>query len=117
MARLATGGDELEVLEDASRYDISGLRRRIAARRRVTRREEQEAFGDQHVVIQAGLDDTRWEMWGRLNGLDGAVVDRALAERADAMPSTLPDGTPLPVSPPGFGPRGDLARRSRPGEP
>ena len=42
--------------------------------------------------MQPNLDESRWNLWGELDGYSGAVVDKVLTEAADTIP-TLPDGT------------------------
>jgi hypothetical protein len=93
LARLATPEDEHTILDEAWRWDITGLRRHIAARRRLTSVEERAAFTTQHLVMQPNLDQTRWDLWGSLPGVAGAVIDRALQQRAESLP-TLPDMKP-----------------------
>jgi hypothetical protein len=90
LARLADGEDEQTLLDRAWQWDVAGLRRRVAARRRLTPADEQRMQREQHLVMQPNLDRSRWDIWGAVPGVAGAVIDRALQERADSLP-TLPD--------------------------
>lgn len=72
-------------------YDVAGIRR-LAARHRInTVIEERDAFDGRFLVIQPNLDQSSWRTWGRLGGVDGGLVEKALRGRADQFPS-LPDG-------------------------
>jgi hypothetical protein len=72
--------------------DVSGVRREAALRRRVTPAEEHRSVRDRFLVLQPSLDESWWRIWGGLDAVSGAVVDTALTEAADSLPS-LPDGT------------------------
>jgi len=76
----------------AWRFDIAGLRRATAHRRRLTRRQETASFRDRYLALQPNLDETSWRLWGILPGVDGRIVEQALTRRADMFP-VLPDGT------------------------
>ncbi len=73
-------------------HDIVGLRHLVAARRRVSRHKARERFRGRYVVMQPALADGMWKLWGRLTAGDGEILDAALTDRADRLPS-LPDGT------------------------
>jgi hypothetical protein len=72
--------------------DIQGLRRIAAHHRRTTRYEDHRSHAASHLTLQPNLDESRWNLWGELDGYSGAVVDKVLTEAADAVPA-LPDGT------------------------
>ncbi len=74
--------------------DIQGLRRVAAYHRRRTRTDDHEAHRSQHLTFQPNLDESVWDVWGRLDGYGGAVVSKVLTEEADRIPD-LPDGRPL----------------------
>ena len=73
------------------RLDIAGLRRLAARHRRMERADEEEAHRSQHLAIQPNLDESKWALWGSLDGYAGAVVSKVLVEEADQLPN-LPDG-------------------------
>lgn len=85
-ARLAAAGASPELLAGSAGFDLTGVRRLVAAQRRFTRRGEAEAFRGRYVAMQPTLDETAWRLWGQLPGYEGRVVERALIERADALP-------------------------------
>jgi hypothetical protein len=72
--------------------DIQGLRRIAARYRRHTRQEDHRSHAGSHLTLQPNLDESRWNLWGELDGYSGAVVDKVLTETADTIPA-LPDGT------------------------
>jgi hypothetical protein len=72
-------------------FDISGLRREVARRRRLSPIDEGVAFTDRFLAIQPDLTNALWRLWGQLPGADGRIVEQALTERADAFPP-LPGG-------------------------
>ncbi len=72
--------------------DVAGVRRNAADRVEITAEEEQLSAADRFLVIQPSLDESWWKVFGGLDGLTGAAVDRVLTEKADAIPD-LPDGS------------------------
>jgi hypothetical protein len=72
--------------------DIATVRREAATRARITADEESRTFEDRFLVIQPSLDESWWKLWGGLDGVSGAIVDKALTEAADNLPA-LPDGS------------------------
>lgn len=78
-------------IHDLRRFDIPGLRRHVARRRRVSRVDEQDVFDRRHLVIQPNLDGSEWHMWGLLPGLEGSLVDQVLTGRAERFPAA-PEG-------------------------
>ncbi|NIA24912.1 MAG: DUF222 domain-containing protein [Gammaproteobacteria bacterium] len=86
----ATGADD--PVESARHLDIAGLRRAVAHRRRLMRRQEAATFTDRYLAMQPNLDETSWHLWGILAGVDGRIVEEALVHRADRFPA-LPDRT------------------------
>ncbi len=72
--------------------DVAGVRRVAADRVEVSADDEADASREQFLVMQPALDESWWRLWGGLDGVTGAVIDRALTNRADALPE-LPDGT------------------------
>lgn len=72
--------------------DIQGLRRIAARHRRLTRSDDHASHAASDLALQPNLDESRWRMWGDLDGYSGAVMDKVLTEKADEIPA-LPDGT------------------------
>ncbi len=72
--------------------DVAGVRRHAAHRARVTDSEEYRSASDRFLVLQPSLDESWWKLWGGLDGVSGALVDKVITATADALPS-LPDGT------------------------
>ncbi len=72
--------------------DIRGLRRIAARHRRLSRADDHHSHAASRLAMQPNLDESRWRLWGDLDGYSGAVVDKVLNEAADTIPP-LPDGT------------------------
>lgn len=89
---IVAGADDEEVAR-ASGHDISGVRRLVARRRRVTRRSEQEILDGQYVVIQPSLDEAQWTLHGRLAAQEGRIVDEALNRRSEQLPAPVVPGS------------------------
>ncbi len=71
--------------------DISGVRRHASNRTEVTPDDEAASQRGRYLVMQPSLDESWWTLHGGLDGVTGAVIDSALGELADRLPS-LPDG-------------------------
>ena len=67
-------------------YDIAGIRQLAAKRRRMTRVDEECAFADRYLVVEPNLDESAWQLNGRLPGIAGQVVVQALEAKADTLP-------------------------------
>ena len=87
VARLATPSTQAEVLEDSGHLDINGVQRQAALLRQMTRADEREIAESEHVILRPNLDESRWDLWGSLGGYHGRVVEKALAQRGDDLPS------------------------------
>jgi len=72
--------------------DIAGVRREAALRARISSEDEHLTSGDQFLVLQPSLDESWWKLFGGLDGVSGAIVDKVLTEMGDQLP-TSPDGT------------------------
>ncbi len=90
LSRTATAATEDSDLEHAARFDIAGLRRQAARRRRLTPVDERHGYLSRAVMLQPNLDESVWNLWGTLPGYDGRLVEKALLERGDHLP-TGPD--------------------------
>ncbi|MGH8945144.1 MAG: hypothetical protein ACRDVL_03230, partial [Acidimicrobiia bacterium] len=75
-----------------SHLDVAGVHSEASKRVRISAEDETPASEDQFLVLQPSLDESWWRLWGGLDGYSGAMVDKALSEAADALP-TLPDGS------------------------
>lgn len=101
--RFADGEISLDRVEALSRIpedvglmewaDVAGVRREASRRVRVTADDEYRTAKDRFLVMQPSLDESWWKLWGGLDGVSGALVDKVLSEAADAIPN-LPDGSP-----------------------
>ncbi len=72
--------------------DIQGLRRIAARHRRLSRADDHASHAAQALTLQPNLDESRWALWGELDGYSGPVVDKVLTEVADTI-GPMPDGT------------------------
>jgi len=72
--------------------DISGVRREAARRARITTESEHRSARDQYFAMQPALDESRFRLWGELDGYSGTLVDKVITEAADQLPD-LPDGS------------------------
>lgn len=84
VTRLRIAGAD-DALDSHWQFDIAGLRRRVAQQRRVTPKDEITSHEDRYLAMQPNLDESSWRLWGQLPGYDGAVVSKALADRADEL--------------------------------
>ncbi|HUP15452.1 MAG TPA: HNH endonuclease signature motif containing protein [Acidimicrobiia bacterium] len=89
MVRLRQAGASDEQVIDSRGYDLAGVERLAASHRRMTASEEASRYEDRHLVIQPNLDESSWRIWGQLPGSDGQLVEKALMQRSDELP-TLP---------------------------
>ena len=87
VARLATPSTQAEALENSGYLDINGVQRQAALLRRMTRADEREIADTEHVILRPNLDESRWDLWGTLGGYHGRVVEKALAQRGDDLPT------------------------------
>ncbi|MEZ5176375.1 MAG: DUF222 domain-containing protein [Acidimicrobiia bacterium] len=78
------GATEAEALE-TSRLNLEDLRKMRVRRRRMTAADERTEHADRHFTIQPSLDEGAWTIHGRLPGLMGRIVDKAIAQKADEL--------------------------------
>lgn len=99
---LAEGHASFDRIEAASRIpdpevglmlhtDVAGARREASKRARISADAECRSADDQFLMMQPALDESWWKFWGGMDGPTGALVDKALTEKADEIPN-LPDG-------------------------
>lgn len=86
------GEPEDRVVSESTRFDISGLRTRVALTSRLAPADEMSAFEGRYLVTQRTLDRTSGRLWGQLPGADMDRVEQNLTATADDFPP-LPDGT------------------------
>ena len=82
--------------ESLKGIDIQGLRRLAAKHKRLRACDDHHSHVSQHLNIQPNLDESRWDIWGELDGYGGAVISKVLTEEADRLPD-LPDGERMGV--------------------
>lgn len=88
---IQTGADQVTVDESAGR-DISGVRQMAVQRRSVSPVAESDTHAARYLHMQPSLDDTIWRLWGQLSGVDGRIVEKAIATSVDSLPND-PDAT------------------------
>ncbi len=81
------GRDDTGDLTDLDGYDVAGIRRLAAKRRRMSRIDEEMAFNDRYLVVEPNLDESQWRLNGRLPGFAGRIVVDALDAKAGMFPS------------------------------
>ena len=91
LARAAGGGVDVS---GHQRWDIAGLRRRIAHGRRQAPIEERQIHSDRYLTFQPSLDNSRMRLHGLLPGEAGHLVASVIDRRADEItpreePTTL----------------------------
>jgi hypothetical protein len=92
MTRLRLTGASESDLVDSLGYDLTGLERLVAARKRIAAADETATFADRYLVMQPNLDESVWKLWGLLPGLDGQLVEKALLEKADGFEPLAGEG-------------------------
>lgn len=95
-ARLAAAGADPATVARSRREDILGVRRMAARRHRLTSRSEREQFRDRYLSLQPSLDSSSWALSGMLPGVEGRIVEEALARRGDQLPA-LPGAAHRPL--------------------
>ena len=86
IARIANPSEDGEILEEISSYDVAGIQRLVAYRRRTSRSMEREAFEARYVAAQPDLDESSRRVYGSLPGPAGRVFVEALDARCDSLP-------------------------------
>ena len=71
--------------------NLEDVHKLTARRRRVTPVDERKAFEERYFRIQPTLDESAWTINGRLSGVMGRIVDKAITQRADEL-RLLPTG-------------------------
>ena len=86
----SAGIDPEEFTEVAEKYSLARLYGLLDRLRPVTPTDEEEVFDSRYLVIQPNLDESLYQLWGRLPGTDGRIVEKALSARETELP-VLPD--------------------------
>jgi hypothetical protein len=92
VGRFSGRDDNLDLLGDLAGFDIAGIRRLAAKRRRMSRVDEECAVRDRYLIVQPNIDESAWQLNGRLPGGAGSIVVAALDAKADTLPAE-PDTT------------------------
>lgn len=85
-ALFAEGASE-ETLREAASRDIAGIHRLRALTKRIRRRDEQRAHAERQLRSWPSLDESVGFIHAQLTGYDWTIVNRALDERADRLPT------------------------------
>ncbi len=94
LVKLKAAGVSPELFcEAAERYSLGRLYGLWDRLRHLTPHDEQDLFEARFLVIQPNLDESMFKLWGQLPGVDGRIVEKALAQREGDLP-TLPDQSP-----------------------
>ena len=75
----------------AEEYSLGRLYGLLDRLRHTTPTNEEEVFDSRYLVIQPNLDESMYQLWGRLPGVDGRIVEKALTTRETELP-VLPEG-------------------------
>jgi hypothetical protein len=89
--RLAEAGADSHTVESSYELDLNTVNRMTARQRRLRRIDEATAFQERYCSAQPTLDESSWMVSGRLPGVEGRVLAKALAQRADEFRG-LPGG-------------------------
>lgn len=84
-------GAMAEDADHTEHLDLGEVRKRIAAKRRMTRPDERAVHAGRFFTAQPSLDRSRYRLWGELPGYEGSLVEKALAERGDEFRRLGPD--------------------------
>lgn len=94
-ARLVTAGADEKTLEWSKRLDISGIRRLIAQRKRVTSVSEREAHELRHLLVRPNYDESLYDISGKLGTVAGRSFLKALHQKVDEFPSVAGEPSSL----------------------
>ncbi|MEN8234161.1 MAG: DUF222 domain-containing protein [Actinomycetota bacterium] len=89
ISRVAEPSEDAEIADDLAIYDVAGIWRLAAQRRRLTRDDERRAFRDRYLLAQPNLDESSWRVHGTLPALAGRTFVDALEARADTLPNDV----------------------------
>lgn len=86
--RLAEAGADSHTVEASYGLDLNTVSRMTTRQRRLERVDEATAFQERYCNTQPTLDESSWMVSGRLPGVEGRVLAKALAQRADEFPTS-----------------------------
>ena len=92
VTRLRAEGASEETIASSFGFNLAGMRRLIATHRHLTSENEQDVAESRYLHLQPNLDESVWNLWGRLTGVDGRTVEKALRTEVDSLPND-PDTT------------------------
>ena len=72
--------------EVAANYSLGRLYGLLDRMRHVSPADEQDVFEYRYLVIQPSLDESVYKLWGALPGIDGRIIEKALAAREGEFP-------------------------------
>jgi hypothetical protein len=93
VARLRQTGASADVISQSFGYDLAGIAKLTAGFKRLTAAEETAAFESRYLILQSSLDESVLKYWGQALGADGQIIEKALTQRADELPS-IPGAEP-----------------------
>ena len=79
VGRFADRDDNVDLVNEMAGYDIVGIRRLAAKRRRMTRVDEECAFDDRYLVVEPNIDESAWQ--------SATAGSPALRARSSSKPS------------------------------
>ena len=82
---LTGAGAPERVVDKSFELDLTAVNRLTHQYRRISRKDEQQAFADRYFTIQPTLDNSRWTGRFELPAAAGAIVDQAVSERTDEL--------------------------------
>ncbi len=87
LTKLRTAGiDPDQFTEVAEKYSLGRLYGLLDRLRHHSPTDEADVFADRYLVIQPNLDESVYQLWGRLPGVDGRIVEKALSARETELP-------------------------------
>ncbi len=87
LTKLRTAGIDPDLFcEVAENYSLGRLYGLLDRLRHHSPTDEADVFDSRYLVIQPNLDESVYQLWGRLPGVDGRIVEKALSARETELP-------------------------------
>ena len=87
LTKLRTAGIDPDLFSEAAEsYSLGRLYGLLDRLRHQCPTDEADLFADRYLVIQPNLDQSVYQLWGRLPGVDGRIVEKALSARETELP-------------------------------